>query len=136
MTNAHKHNNNKKNKAVFLSFSLLRYTPLSPHIQLLHVAIRHDRSPVEPNSSLMTSLNCVVRLMIVLPICQCWVMSGRKGCPTFICELIGHRLCCGPVRPPLPIMANRAQDLKSELKQDQPKNVQQFKTGVFLLTKS
>lgn len=45
--------------------------PTSTHTpKLLHVAIRHDRSPVVPNSSLMTSLNCVVRLMIVLPICQ------------------------------------------------------------------
>lgn len=62
------HSHKKKSQAVFLPFALPCHSPPPP--KLLHVAIRRDRSPVLPNSSLMTSLNCVVRLMIVLPICQ------------------------------------------------------------------
>lgn len=60
----------KKEKQGSISFICTPLPEASFPPKLLHVAIRHDRSPVVPNSSLMTSLNCVVRLMIVLPICQ------------------------------------------------------------------
>ena len=70
------HTKTKTIKCTFASMRTIRNQGgisyiCTPPLKLLHVAIRHDRSPVVPNSSLMTSLNCVVRLMIVLPICQC-----------------------------------------------------------------